>query len=146
MRFIENGLKGFILSAGIVITCTVISIGFYFARESSALSSASAENLSEFSTELYERNITMYDGLEVSGSDVINFIKRNLGDYGSTEISPLYVYVKTLSSENTYVNGGKVTNIQNFTDTMYIKPIGKFVGKLDRDENRVIIGIKFIQK
>jgi len=142
----DNSLKALILSAGVFITCIVISIGFYFARESQALSSISAENLSDFATELTERDLTQFDGLEVTGSDVVNFIKKELGEYVSTDTASFYVYVKTSTSENTYFNGANISNMQKFTHSMYIKPIGKFTGEIVRDENKVIVGIKFIQK
>lgn len=142
----DNSLKGFILAAGAVITCIVLSVGFYFARESRGLSSTSANKLNDFSTELTESNITIYDDLEVTGSDVVNFIKRQIGGYTATELAPIYVYVKTSKSENSYTNGEYVENIKNFSHNRYINPLGKFAGKIVRDANKVIVGIQFIQK
>lgn len=141
----DNGLKGLIIAAGVFVTCVILNIGFYFLRESKDISSASANNLSEFAAELSESNITMYDGLEVTGSDVVNFIKKHLGGYTATQTSPMYVYVKT-EAENTYYNSADIINIQNFTHLKYIKPIGKFTGEIVRDANDMIIGIKFIQQ
>lgn len=142
----DNSLKGFLLAAGAIITCMVLSLGFYFARESRAVSSTSANKLNNFSSELSESDLTMYDGTEVTGSDVVNFIKKQLGEYTATEIAPVYTYVKTVKSENTYNNGVAVAEIKNFTNTKYINPLGKFTGQIVRDANKVIIGIKFIQK
>lgn len=146
---LDNGLKALVIAAGVFITCVLLNIGFYFLRESKGIAIASGENLSEFAAELSESNITMYDGLELTGSDVVNFVKKQLGEYNSTETAPVYVYVKTVKDtvtlENTYYNGENIDNIQNFTHVMYIKPTGKFVGKVVRDENKVIIGVNFIQ-
>lgn len=142
----DNALKGLIIAAGVAITCFIISIGFYFARESNSLAAESANKLNEFSNELSESDITMYDGLEVTGSDVVNFIKKELGKYGESEIAPFYVYVKTTIAESTYQNDLNFKNMQNFTDPLYIKPISKFTGEVVRDGNNVIIGIRFMQK
>jgi len=142
----DNSLKGLILAAGVMITCLVLSVGFYFARESKALSSNSSSKLNDFSTELTESDLIMYDELEVTGSDVTNFIKKHLGDYTAIETAPIYVYVKTSTTENTYKNGAFIENIRTFTDIKYINPLGKFAGDIVRDANDVNIGMKFIQK
>jgi len=142
----DNSLKGLILAAGVMITCLVLSIGFYFARESKALSSNSSSKLNDFSSELTESNLIMYDRLEVTGSDVTNFIKKHLGEYTEAETAPIYVYVETSTKENTYKNGAFIEDIKNFSNIKYINPLGKFTGDIVRDANDVIIGIKFIQK
>ncbi|MDF2473839.1 MAG: hypothetical protein K0R21_1621 [Anaerocolumna sp.] len=121
----------------------LLSIGFIYLRESKYISFASASNLSEFAVELTESDITMYDGLEVTGSDVVNFIKKNLGSYTSTQTSPVYVYVETEHASNTYYNEAEIDNIQNFTHEKYIKPISKFIGEIVRDGNDVIVGLRF---
>jgi hypothetical protein len=139
----ENGLKALLLAASVFITCVLLSIGFIYLREAKNISFASASNLSELAVELTESDLTMYDGLEVTGSDVVNFIKKNLGSYTSAQTSPVYVYVETESSSNTYYNESDLNHIQNFTHEKYIKPISKFIGEIVRDENDVIIGLKF---
>jgi hypothetical protein len=88
----------------------------------------------------------MYDGNEVNGSDIVNLIKKILGDYTNLETSPVYVYVKTSLAENTYTNNIYIPYIKNFTDTRYIKPTAVFTGGVVKNKNDVIIGIKFIQK
>ncbi len=142
----DNSLKGLILAAGTVITCIVLSIGFLFARESRALSSAGTEKLNHYSAELSESDLTMYDGLEVAGIDVTNLIKRRLGSYTSSETAPVQIRVKTAKAENTYSNGGAIDSIQNFTHNNYINPLGKFTGKILRDGNKAITAIQFLQK
>lgn len=140
----ENSLKGLILAAGISITCLVISLGFYTAREARVISSITTEKLSVLGRELQESDYTVYDGKQVLGSDVTNFIKKYLGPYSSTEVSPIYVYVKTALSEKAYVNGSEIGQIRDFTHSQYINPLGKFRGAIIRDENDVIRGISFI--
>ena len=101
--------------------------------------------MNELNEEIKDSDIKVYDGIDVYGSDVINCIKRLLGDYVSTETAPLYVYVKT-SIENIYVNSAFLSDIRNFSSPMYIKPTGIFIGEVVKNENKVIEGIKFIQK
>jgi hypothetical protein len=109
-------------------------------------SNIAVEHLNEFNKELSESDLTMYDGYEVTGSDVVNLIKKQLGSFGAAEAAPLYVYVKTNNAENTYQNGALITKIQDFSSTQYVKPVAKFNCSIVRDLNDVIIGITFQQK
>lgn len=140
----ENSLKALILAAGISITCLVISLGFYTAREARNISAITTEKLSVLATQLQESDFTLYDGLEVTGSDVINFIKQHLCSYSETEISPIYVYVKTNLTDKAYINGSELDKIRDYTHEQYINPLGKFKGTVARDENDVIQGVLFI--
>jgi hypothetical protein len=142
----ENSLKGLLLAAGIAITCMVISLAYYASGEAKNIASNSNAKLTEFSKELNESDLTTYDGLEVTGSDVVNFIKKKLDGISSSEIAEQYIYVKTSKSENTFNNVSDISNINNFTHLQYINPLGKFVGEIVRDSNEVIRGIRFIQK
>ena len=142
----DNSLKGLILAAGVAITCLVISLGFHASGEAKNITSTSTARLSEFSTELKESNLTSYDELVLTGSDVVNFIKKHLDGYSSIEDSPLCIYIKTSKAENTYSNSSNIVNIKNFTHDQYISPLAKFIGEVIRDENDVIYLMKFIQK
>ena len=73
----DNALKGLLLSVGVILTCLVVGIGFYIAREAKATAMVSANALSEFRKELSENPITKFDDISVKGSDVINFTKNN---------------------------------------------------------------------
>jgi hypothetical protein len=134
------------LAFSLGLTCLLI---VYFKRVADTgfdTSDTAVEQLNEFNKELSESELTMYEGLEVTGSDVVNLIKKQLGSYRVTETAPLYVYVKTSTSETTYQNGSFISNIQDFASTQYVKPVGKFNCSIVRDLNDVIIGINFKQK
>lgn len=141
----DNILKGILLGTGILLTCIIISIGFMVAKESMKISSANAKELDKISSELSERDLVMYDGLEVKGSDVINCIKNKLGSYTAAETSPISINVITSNSNYTYVNGASIEEINNFTNDKYINPLKKFIGKAVRDRNKVIVCLRFTQ-
>lgn len=65
----ENSLKGLMLAAGIIITCIIISLGFYIAMggERYCLGGNWADQ-SAAGQEFTDASKTMYDGTEVSGS------------------------------------------------------------------------------
>jgi len=72
----DNSLKGLILAAGTIITCIVISLGFYISREARDTAASGAGQISKLNAEFNESDKVMYDGLSVSGSEVINVINK----------------------------------------------------------------------
>ena len=142
----ESALKGLVLAAGVILTCIVVGIGFYMAREAKATAFVTAENLSELKQEIKEQDIMKYHEREVSGSDVMNLIKRKLLAYEDTDIAPLYIEVQTKEHQEKYVNNKYLSKLYEADNDHYINPIGCFYGKVCKDENDVIIGVLFEQK
>ncbi|NLC18822.1 MAG: hypothetical protein GX757_06295 [Clostridiales bacterium] len=102
-------------------------------------------------SEIEEYDIMKYDNEELRGSEVINFIKKYLGDYSAEEEAPIYVRVKTKSVEgshdNTYTNSEHILDIKNFSNQQhYIKPTAWFTAEVIRTENKAILGVAFMQK
>ena len=72
----ENSLKGLLLAAGTIITCIIIGLGFYIAREARDTAANGAGQISRLNAEFNESDKVIYDGLKVSGSEVINVINK----------------------------------------------------------------------
>ena len=75
----ENSLKGLILAAGIIITCEVVSLGFIIAREAKDTASNGVEQINMLNAEFAEGDKMLYDGVTVSGSEVLNVIRKYEG-------------------------------------------------------------------
>ena len=144
--FLSDVVKILIFAAAIIITCILVALGFRAADTAKEISNSAVLQMAELNNDLKDSNIKMYDGADLYGSEVVNFIKKNLGDFTASESAPIYVYVKTSISENAYTNGSNITNIRNFSNTMYIKPTAKFLGAAVENENDIILGITFIQQ
>jgi hypothetical protein len=134
-----------LLVAVTIITCVLVFLGFNALNSAKSLSKIATDQIIELNNELKDGEIKKYDDIDVDGSEVINCIKKYLGDYESPDIAPIYVYVKTNLSENTYANKSSISKTTNFTDTAYIKPKAIFHGKVLKNKNAVIVGISFIQ-
>ncbi|NLK74033.1 MAG: hypothetical protein GX288_01930 [Clostridiales bacterium] len=143
---ISDATKILLLAATTIITCVIASLGMIGMRSAKELNKTAMAQMRDLNNSLKDSELKKYDGLEVTGSDVINCIKKYLGDYVSGETAPLYIYVKTKLTENTYTNGSQIKNIQNFTHTYYIKPTALFTGEVVKNENDVILGIRFTNK
>lgn len=91
----ENSLKGLILAAGTIITCVVISLAFYISREAKQTALNGAKEINRINTEFAESDKVVYDNTTVSGSEVMNVIKKTDGE-------KVGIYVKTKKSETYY--------------------------------------------
>ena len=142
----SNATKFLLLAFSLGITCLLIVYFKQVVETGLKTTETAKEKMDQFNISLSESDITMYDGYDVTGSDVVNFIKKNLGCYDTGEKSPMYVNVRTSTSANIYYNGASLVNIQNFTSTLYIKPVAVFTCTVARDANEVIIGLNFVQR
>ncbi len=147
----ENSLKGLILAAGTVITCLVISLGFYLSKEAQGTANTGISKIGKINAEFAENDKVMYDGTKVSGNEVVNVIRKfedeNLGVYVTTNGGAAYYGynfdLKTgelaAKSENVYDE-----NVESGA-CGYINPYAMFKGKVVRNSNGVITGITFTQ-
>lgn len=149
----ENSLKGLLMAAGTIITCIIIGLGFYIAREARDTAAGGAGQISRLNAEFNESDKVLYDGLEVSGSEVINVINKFKNGSISIKVqtnsnkTPIY-YVNLLKDNDTILgeaSSASIKEAQKFGSSAYINPNAQFLGYIMRDENNAIIGIGFTQ-
>jgi hypothetical protein len=134
-----------LFGVGALITALFAVLLFMTAKEGRQVGFAATTQMSELNEDIMNSGIMKYDDLEVYGSDVVNCIKENLGDFTASETAPIYVRVETASSVNIYTNGSVIDEIRDFTKLRYIKPTTVFRGDIITNINDVIVGIIFIQ-
>lgn len=148
----ENSLKGLILAAGTIITCIVIGLGFYIAREARDTASGGAGQINKLNAEFSDTGKTMYDGMEVSGSEVLNVIRKFQDEaigimVKTNKASTYYVYqFDTTDGELGSKTNQDFKTAQNELSESYINPNGRFEGGVVRDTNGTITGLTFTQK
>jgi hypothetical protein len=149
----ENSLKGLILAAGVIITCIVIGLGFYIAREARDTAANGAGQINKLNAEFNESDKVMYDGLEVSGSEVINVVNKFKNDefgvvVNTKKSSTNYIYSLVISNNVATLGSTVSTPIktaQDVTNSTYINPNEQFEGEVLRDANNAIVGLRFTQ-
>jgi len=99
----SNGLKGLTLAAGVIITCIVISIAFFVTREAKDIAAQGIGQMGEYTTEMANGGVEFYNGLTMSGNEVIRTAKR-LG--GKTDI-----YIVTNDIKANYPEGKRAESI-----------------------------------
>lgn len=147
----ENSLKGLLLAAGTIITCVVVGLGFYIAREARDTAAGGAGQISRLNAEFNESDKVMYDGLEVSGSEVVNVISKYKNNPVSIKVTTMKgttYYGCTLTADEkelSAASNASVKDAQKSTSTTFINPSAQFAGQVMRDDNNAIIGICFKQ-
>lgn len=148
----ENSLKGLMLAAGIIITCIIISLGFYIAREASDTASSGTGQINELQAEFADTSKTMYENTVVSGSEVINVIRKfsdeMMGIRVETKKNTSYYIYQFSEIDGSLKNASSLDykSAQVTTNSNYINPTGRFLGTVVRDENGTITGISFVQQ
>lgn len=144
--YLSDAVKILIFAAAIIITCILVWIGFSTANIAKSISGSAITQMGDLNNDIKDGDIMAYDGTDVYGSEVINFIKKQLGDYPNGQNAPIYINVQTIVSNNTYTNNVYFDNIKNFTDSHYIKPTAVFSAHVVKNTNKVIVGVTFNQK
>jgi hypothetical protein len=143
---VSEAVKFLLMAATLLITCSLIGLGFYVFGNSKRLGSTVTNQIIDLNNELTQSDIMKYDGLEVSGSDVINFIKKYLGDYTKEESGPFSIVIKKGSQIEIHKNKEFIRMITDFSNSYYIKPTSKFMGSVEKNENSVIVSVEFSRK
>jgi hypothetical protein len=165
----DNALKGIMLAVGVVITCVVIGLAFYYSRESKNLSSKASGDLNDLTSEFDDPQKQTFDGITVTGSEVIKQIEKystddttnirvihkqnkdNVDFYGKANIKYCATQADLVAGTSGETTIAKVSNLTydrtyDSTSSDYINPTATFVGSVQRNADNVITLITFIQE
>lgn len=138
------------LAAGVVITCIVVGLGFYISREAKNTSSGGISQITKMNSEYQDINKTMYDGIKVSGREVVEAIEKYKEEVenGGFKIV-VYTGKMGLSSDGIEFVSKEdypLQRVKERKDEYYINPDGNFLGETCCDQNDVVIEMKFVQQ
>ncbi len=151
----ENSLKGLMIAAGVIITCLVISLGFYIAKVSSQTSNEAVEQIGQLQADFDQGALAEYDNAKISGSMVSNALQRFSGsDFGLLVKTKMNTsgswYNKVLDVSKQYAETGTSPNtlaqISQRSSADYINPTAQFKCTLLLNGNGTPVGIDFEQQ
>jgi hypothetical protein len=133
---------------------TLVLIGFmaFAVRQVSQGAYTMIGKSSDVINEVSDSDITMFEGLEVRGSDVIGQINKYINSDKSVKVKTnksVSYYNKILESNDTVIGSASTRTTketQEISSNYYINKSAKFTGKVLYDVNNAIIGIEFTQK
>ncbi|MDF2513059.1 MAG: putative rane protein [Herbinix sp.] len=146
INHLSEATKILIMAATVIITCIIVWLGFQTTGMARDIGSNAMEQMQDFAVDIKDSGIMKFDAVTVEGSEVVNCIRKILGEYESADTAPIYITVTTSTSTNIYSNNTYISNIMSFADTRYIKPMSNFRGDVVKNENGVIEGIVFVQQ
>jgi len=135
----NHGLKAFLLAASTIITCIVVGLGFSMAREAKQIGNHVVEELHQYRVAIEEQDYTKYDGVTVYGTDVVNFMKRELDEHGTG----VWITVVRENRAVTYKRREEAEGVKQIGSAHYIAPTENYTGEVVRNENEVIVEIVF---
>lgn len=147
----DNILKGIVIAAGVLLTVILIGVGFYIARETKHTSTNGLNQLNIKNMEGQYTELALYDGLSVSGTEVIYIMNKY-------ETRLIFMCVKTracISAEGIYYNysynNEELQPAGNYraegaAKEEKINKMGKFECKIYKNKSDVITGMFFTQK
>lgn len=151
----ENSTKAIIIAATVVITLALVTVGFLVLRSGQETAKSAITRLDKMNNQLAESEYLIYDQTEVSGSEVVNalrkFEKEHIGIQvitGKTYPSGTWYIntVDTSTGEITSTGGQDIMKTIDETSNEYVNPNGRFKGEIIRDKNGTITGIIFDQQ
>ena len=140
------------LGAGLVLALVFISVVIMYSRSSMDASGEVNKKIEVQNQSMLESEFTMYDATEVTGSQVINVIRK----YEQENTEKICIEVDNKKSVNDYVYAAdlsaksdkKAVDAKDKSDlTNYINPSSMFLGEVVRDEDTgTIIMVKFTKQ
>lgn len=136
----ENSLKGLILASGVVITCIIVSLGFFISREAkNAANDGINQIFSMSSTTDVSKDI--YDGLHVSGSEVVELIERSYNELSDGSLLITVITGKRSDTKKTVEFNSLAVDAASakvYSGERYINPNGIFAGEVTTDAKGLI--------
>ncbi|MFS0839481.1 ABC transporter permease [Paenibacillus sp. 1P03SA] len=157
-----NAQKALIMAAGFFLAIALITIAVVMFISAQDATKAAQNNFSDIQTELSQTAFTVYDNTVVSGSQVVNALrkfadKEQFGIQVQTGKNPVGSWytnkIDTASpSSSNYgtviasISRDAVTNATLESHVDYVNPSGKFKARIIKDKSNVIRALEFMQQ
>ncbi|MCM3390210.1 ABC transporter permease (plasmid) [Ureibacillus chungkukjangi] len=147
-------------AAGLFLVLALIGIAVNVFSPATDAAKIAQTDFSNTTTELKDQKYLVYDNTVISGSQVVNAL-RKFESEGKSQTLGLYVetgknsngagtwYYSAFDKASDSMTASSTTDLSNtkeVTNAKYINPSGMFDAVVERDSNGVIRAIKFVQQ
>ena len=136
----------FLIAAGLIITAGLIFVSFRMADIGTVTANQIIEEYMGFEKNMENSEILKYDGMRVSGSDVINFLHKYLGQNSIGHDENMRITIVKDCVSISYQTREEIREIYNFSHVSYIDPTAFFQGSVSQNQNGVITEVCFVQQ
>lgn len=148
----ESTSTALMFGAALLLAIALIGLAVNVFSPSTEAAKTATTDFSQATTELKDQKYLIFDNTTISGSQVVNAIRKfeaegkanNIGIYVKTGKNSGNWYYNTLNGDQ-MTTASTPTNVSNSTHAEYINPSGMFKATIKRDSNQVIRAIEFIQ-
>lgn len=143
--------KWIVIALSVLFVVGAGAYGFTHIKQAKTTGNIATKEHAKLQAELSDAEYDAYDGTVISGSEVINVVKKFDGESISVKVitkkSTAY-YGYSLDANNELKTGStsSPSKMQEITSPLYVNPSGNFTGSLLKDSNDVITGICFTQE
>ena len=159
----NNASTALKVSAGIFLTIALITIVVVLFISAQEATKSAQNNFADIQTEMSQASFTVYDNTTVSGSQVLNALRKfqDKSQFGvevktgkNTSGTWYFETINTVAqpgnpgygSVTGTVPSGTIAHASNEAENDYVNPAGKFEANVVKDNSNVIRGITFKQK
>lgn len=159
----QNIQKALWLGVGILFFVAVVTTGLFMLNKGRAVADASGEELDRMTQNLANAHFNGFDNEEVTGGDLLNFIKNYKGESGemlvvvTTSYPDTHQYISTGTVSNNTLTGSlsektrsaiddEIREANQVGNPEYINRSDDFYTQLIYDANGAIIGITAAQQ
>ncbi|MHA0855271.1 ABC transporter permease [Paenibacillus sp. CMAA1364] len=159
----NNASSALKVSAGIFLTIALITIVVVLFISAQEATKTAQSSFADIQTEMSQASFTVYDNTTVSGSQVLNALRKfkDKEQFGvevrtgkNTTGSWYFERINTLNNPGESDYGsvmntgatGQITRASNESENDYVNPSGKFEAQVVKDNSNVIRAITFKQK
>lgn len=163
----ESAKRALLFAAGLFLTIALIVMFVVMFVSAQDASKTAQNSFSDIQTELSATQFTIYDNTNVSGSQVVNALRkfyskdqfgvivRTGKDLKGSTLGTLYTKQENIDAKfhqlfpitGLYSNhSASITQVSDETANAYVNPSGKFKASIIYDENNVVRLIIFEQK
>lgn len=128
--------KGIFIPIALVLTLLAATFCIRLYNKTNLLHKQANVGLDTMNQSLGTKNFNQYDNQTVSGASVISAINTKAS-------SQVIIHVKTNAGSKDYSSASY--NIKDVSDPNYIEENGKFKSTLNKNQNRSVVGITFVQ-
>lgn len=142
----ENVTQAIMVALGIIITCILIGLGIVSIGNIREAYNTQNEGVVKLKQEYLDDGLDRYNGVQVTGAEVLNAIKALQGKYNITVKNDDLNSLDILASTDTSTLYAKYKDSNGKSNPMYVNPNGIYYSVLVESDNGKSIKINFTKK
>ncbi|MBR4343486.1 MAG: hypothetical protein IKP88_12430 [Lachnospiraceae bacterium] len=144
---IEIAPRALLLAVSVILSVILVSLMITQFRAAQDMAGVSSELINERTEYIRNSDVMQYDGLTVSGADMVNFCIKQLEDTFSGEQPRFKITLKSSSGNSrTYNNYDSAVKLKDPENSEYVNPMSKWMCRVNRNKNGIITEVVFTKK